>query len=238
MVLVKEKCLKHRAVPGNKAATGVLGDLVSRRRAVKDDLRQNIISTSTHPEIKVVFDLAGDDRRVRPLGGKDEMDSKGPALPGDGGQLALYLADKFFLLLGQTCLVQHFRDLVTGEHIENVVVNAVMDKVMDDAFVEYIADRVMDMQEKESTVLPALRKQLTETETGINNMLNAIQMEIINESTKQRLDELEARKKETELQIIQEEMRHPALSRGDVVWWICCFRTLDMSEAGQAPETH
>ena len=127
----------------------------------------------------------------------------------------------------KTCSAKH--KSIKKEPIENAVVNAVMDKVMDDAFVEYIADKVMDLQEKGSTVLPALRKQLTETETGINNMLNAIQMGIINESTKQRLDELEARKKETELQIIQEEMRHPALSRGDVVWWICRFRTLDMS---------
>lgn len=128
----------------------------------------------------------------------------------------------------KTCNAKH--KSIKKEPIENAVVNAVMDKVMDDAFVEYIADTVMELQTKESTILPALRKQLAETETGINNMLNAIQMGIINESTKQRLDELEARKKELELQIIQEEMRHPALSRGDVVWWICRFRTLDMSK--------
>ena len=128
----------------------------------------------------------------------------------------------------KTCNAKH--KSIKKEPIENAVVSAVMDKVMDDAFVEYIADTVMELQTKESTILPALRKQLAETETGINNMLNAIQMGIINESTKQRLDELEARKKETELQIIQEEMRHPALSREDVVWWICRFRTLDVSK--------
>ena len=38
-------------------------------------------------------------------------------------------------------------------------------------------------------------------------MLNAIQMGIINASTKQRLDELEDRKADIELQIIQEEMK-------------------------------
>ena len=60
--------------------------------------------------------------------------------------------------------------------IENAVVNAVMAKVMDDSFVEYIADSVMELQTRESSALPALRKQLEETERGIANMLNAIQM--------------------------------------------------------------
>ena len=61
-------------------------------------------------------------------------------------------------------------------------------------------------------------------------MLNAIQMGIINASTKQRLDELEERKKDIELQIIQEEMEHPAVSREDVVHFICRFRSLDTTK--------
>ena len=117
-----------------------------------------------------------------------------------------------------------------GKPIENAVVNAVMAKVMDDNFVEYIADTVMDIQTRESSVLPALRHQLEETERGITNMLNAIQMGIINASTKQRLDELEDRKADIELQIIQEEMKHPMLTREDVTYWICRFRTLDVSK--------
>lgn len=61
-------------------------------------------------------------------------------------------------------------------------------------------------------------------------MLNAIQMGIINQSTKQRLDELEERKKEIELHIIQEEIKKPMLSREDVTFWICRFRKLDVSK--------
>ena len=114
--------------------------------------------------------------------------------------------------------------------LENAVVNAVMAKIMDDNFVEYVADAVMDIQSRESSVLPALRKQLEEAESGITNMLNAIQMGIINASTKQRLDELEERKKDIELQIIQEKMKHPAVSREDVVYFVCRFRSLDTSK--------
>ena len=93
----------------------------------------------------------------------------------------------------KTCTAKH--KSVRKLPLENAVVNATMAKVMDDNFVEYIADAVMDLQGKESSQLPALRKQLEETERGITNMLNAIQMGIINQSTKQRLDELEERKR-------------------------------------------
>ena len=128
----------------------------------------------------------------------------------------------------KTCTAQH--KSIKKLPIENAVINAIMAKVMDDSFVEYIADTVMDIQTRESSALPALRKQLEETERGITNMLNAIQMGIVNASTKQRLDELEEAKKDIEFQIIQEEMKHPLLSREDVTYWICRFRTLDVSK--------
>lgn len=127
-----------------------------------------------------------------------------------------------------TCNAKH--KSVKKLPLENAVVNSVMAKIMDDAFVEYITDAVMDLQGRESSALPALRKQLEDAERGITNMLNAIQAGIINASTKQRLDELEDAKQKIELQIIQEEMKHPLLSREDVTYWICRFRTLDVTQ--------
>ena len=121
----------------------------------------------------------------------------------------------------KTCNAKH--KSIKKLPIENAVVNAVMAKIMDDAFIEYIADAVMKLQGQESSVLPALRKQLEETERGITNMLNAIQAGIVNASTKQRLDELEESKKE-----IREEMRKPMYSREDIVYWLCRFRSLNV----------
>ena len=62
---------------------------------------------------------------------------------------------------------------------------------------------------QKSTDLPLLKKQLAETEKGINNMLNAIQAGIFTPSTKQRLDELEETKSQLEVSILQEEMHKP-----------------------------
>ena len=128
----------------------------------------------------------------------------------------------------RTCNAKH--KAVKKVPLENAVVNAVMAKLMDDSFIEYIADAVMELQGQESTVLPALRKQLAETEKGITNMLNAIQAGILNDSTKRRLDELEGAKQDIELQIIQEEMKRPQLSREDVTYWLYRFRSLDVSK--------
>ena len=70
-----------------------------------------------------------------------------------------------------------------------------MKAIMNDEVMERLIDTLMELQKKESTDLPLLKKQLAETEKGINNMLNAIQAGIFTPSTKQRLDELEETKR-------------------------------------------
>ena len=48
-----------------------------------------------------------------------------------------------------------------------------MKAIMNDEVMERLIDTLMELQKKESTDLPLLKKQLAETEKGINNMLNA-----------------------------------------------------------------
>ena len=57
------------------------------------------------------------------------------------------------------------------------------DLVEDDASMNAIIAKVMELQNQESTDLPIYEKQLKETEVGITNMLNAIQMGILTSST-------------------------------------------------------
>ena len=49
----------------------------------------------------------------------------------------------------------------------------------------------MTLQASEDTTIPALKKQLADTERGIENMLNAIQQGVLTSSTKERLEALE-----------------------------------------------
>ncbi len=78
-----------------------------------------------------------------------------------------------------------------------------------------------------------MKKQLAETEKGINNMLNAIQAGIFTPSTKQKLDELEETKSQLEVSILQEEMHKPLLTREQIAFFIYRFRKFDVTKREQ-----
>ena len=87
------------------------------------------------------------------------------------------------------------------------------------------------MQERENALLPSLRQQLAETEKGIDNLLNAIQQDILNKSTKQRLDDLEAQKEDLEVSILQAELARPRYTKDEMVRWISQFKYGDVDSA-------
>ena len=80
------------------------------------------------------------------------------------------------------------------------------------------------MQEQEDITTPALRSQLAETESSIGNILKAIEQGIFTPSTKQRLDELEARKEEILVNIQTAELQKPKLTREQMTAWFEQFR--------------
>ena len=125
----------------------------------------------------------------------------------------------------KTCKAKHRS--VRKDPLERSVVAPVMWNIMDDAFVEYFTDQALALQGQESNELPALRRQLADTEKAIDNMLNAIQAGIFNASTKRRLDELEATKEKLELSIIKEEMKKPQFTREQIQFYILQFRKVD-----------
>lgn len=102
--------------------------------------------------------------------------------------------------------------------------------VLVDDMIGRMADSVMELKKGENTILPALRKQLKDTQRGIDNLVDAIQQGIITSSTKQRLDELEATKEKLKISIVQEEMQKPLLTREQVVFWISQFKNGNMKD--------
>jgi DNA invertase Pin-like site-specific DNA recombinase len=119
------------------------------------------------------------------------------------------------------------RPAVKKDIIENLVIHHVKNIVFSDDMISRIADMLLHVEREESTALPLLEKQMKETEKAIGNMLNAIQQGIFNESTKQRLDDLEEQKHDIGVKILQEQINHNHLSRGQVVHWLEHFRKLD-----------
>ena len=74
---------------------------------------------------------------------------------------------------------------VRKQWLEDLVVNQTMQLVKDDVAMESIIAKVMELQNKENTNIPLYEKQLRDAESGIQNMLNAIQAGILTSSTKE-----------------------------------------------------
>lgn len=82
--------------------------------------------------------------------------------------------------------------------IEQAVINAVKNIIMDDETIDWIVDgyqEFVDTMRGQSEVA-ALEKELAETEKGIDNLMRAIEMGIITDTTKARMIDLEAKKKD------------------------------------------
>ena len=116
---------------------------------------------------------------------------------------------------------------VRKEWIENLVIEQIRGIIFDDELIDSLADKEMELQGKENTTLPLLKKQYAETQKHIDNLLNAIEQGIITPSTKQRMEDLEHQKSELSVQIIKEEMQKPLLTKEQIVFWLYRFRKLD-----------
>lgn len=119
---------------------------------------------------------------------------------------------------------------VKKEWIEDLVVSETMKMVMDDAAIEAIVSMLMDLQDRENVNLPLYEQQLRETNTAIQNLLNAIQQGILTKSTKGRLEELEASKEELETRIACERLAKPKVSAEFMTFWLHRFRKLDVRQ--------
>ena len=118
---------------------------------------------------------------------------------------------------------------VRKQWLEDLVVNQTMQLVKDDAAMESIIAKVMELQNKENTNIPLYEKQLRDAESGIQNMLNAVQAGILTSSTKERLEQLEETKRELEARIAEEKLAKPKVTEEFIRFWLLRFRKLDMS---------
>ena len=68
--------------------------------------------------------------------------------------------------------------------LEDAVVKVTMEMLHDDRAVEAIISTAMDYQDRENVDLPLYENQLRETQTGLDNLLNAIQQGMLTPSMK------------------------------------------------------
>ena len=122
---------------------------------------------------------------------------------------------------------------VRKEWLEDMVVNATMKMLMNDATIDAIVSALMTLQDEENVNLPLYEKQLRETKTAIDNLLNAIQQGIFTRSTKERLDELEASRDELENKIAVEKLAKPRITEEQLRFFLERFRKMDVTRKSQ-----
>ena len=118
---------------------------------------------------------------------------------------------------------------IRKEPLERFVVDTAVKLVLNDPVIEHLTDLILEAQGRENTRLPVLKEQLRDTEKRLSNLLEAIEQGILTSTTKQRLDELEARQDALKASILEEELQRPALSREQILFWFEQFRQGDVN---------
>ena len=118
---------------------------------------------------------------------------------------------------------------IRKEPLEHFVVDTAVKLVLNDPVIEHLIDLILEAQSRENTRLPVLKEQLRDTEKRLANLLEAIEQGILTSTTKQRLDELEARRDALKASILEEGLQRPALSREQILFWFEQFREGDVS---------
>lgn len=121
---------------------------------------------------------------------------------------------------------------VRKEWIEETLVRLLRERCLTDDVIRVIVDAALDMQEREKddSVLRGFETELAEVKRAIANLISAIEQGIITPSTKQRLDELEARRVDLEVAIEDEKVQQPQLTRDQLTFWLERFRDGDPSD--------
>lgn len=99
---------------------------------------------------------------------------------------------------------------------------------------EYIAENTYQyyrVQNTDTSYAKSLQKALVETEKAISNLLRAIKAGIFNESTKDRMNELEEQKSELKVALAAAKLREDlGLKKEHIVFFLHQFADIDYTD--------
>lgn len=116
---------------------------------------------------------------------------------------------------------------VNKEWLEREIVRLTASVVLQDDVIEYIADRVVEIQQREredKSMLEYLNSRLADAEAAIRNIMKAIEAGIITETTGARLRELETEQEDLKIEIEKEKIARPVISREQVIYFLERFK--------------
>ena len=117
--------------------------------------------------------------------------------------------------------------------IEKTVVKITVDKVLTDENIDVIAEKAVELINKEAadmTLLLHYESELKETKKRIKNILDLMEEGIATSSTKDRLLELEAYAAGLQDNIEYEKIKKPSLSKEHIIFWLNSFKNGDIND--------
>ena len=155
----------------------------------------------------------------------------GEPMTGDGGTGKSGKVYNYYICNGRRAK-KCKKERASKEWIEQLVVDQLVALIHSDEFIEEVADRCMEYQqrEKDRSLLNSLEARQKEVQKSIDNMLAAIEAGIITPSTKTRLMELEGEKAKIENGIAKELISEPVLERDQVIYFLERLRDGDIKD--------
>ena len=118
--------------------------------------------------------------------------------------------------------------------IEDLVLEYVTGLIQDEVLLDYIAENTYQYylaQNTDTTYTKSLEKALAETEKAIGNLLRAIEAGIFNESTKDRMNELEAQKGELRTALAAARLKEDlGLKKEHILFFLHQFAGMDYTD--------
>lgn len=127
------------------------------------------------------------------------------------------------------------KESIRKRELEDLIINVTLSHILDTEIIEDITTQLLKIQEeqRDASELAILKKQLSQVESYIKNLLTAIKQGIITDSTQSELRKLEAEKHELEEKIIQAEYTTSAyLTRERIQFWFEQFAEFDTTDEG------
>lgn len=117
--------------------------------------------------------------------------------------------------------------------LESTVVQYTVDTVLTDENIDKIADKAIELIKKEAaddSYLNGLKERLKSVDNKLENLVKAIEDGLYSKTTKDRLTALESEKQDIEIQITQEQIKKPILTKDHIVFWLESFRKGEISD--------
>ena len=118
---------------------------------------------------------------------------------------------------------------VKKDWIEDSVIEEILSLISNDEVIEELSDRIYEMQTEENAAVAVVKNQLSEVETKLNNLAEAIAQGVFSSTTKKLLDDLEEQKSNLEVELFKTQINHPVLTKEQIQFALYSYRKLDLS---------